>query len=343
MFYLRVDGNQTIASGHVMRCMAIAGQIEKMGESCVFITADEEPKRLIEENGFSVRCLHTSWSDMEGELPTLLTLIKECNIKKLLVDSYFITPRYLEQLKEVVSVFYMDDLNRFLYPVDTLINYGIQYPLYHYEENYKESGTTLLLGCDYIPLREEFQGIKPRLSGKVKNILITTGGTDPFRMEIEIFEKLKEKDCCFYIICGAMNGNYEELHKLEKKYKNVRIYKNVKKMTDIMKACDLAISAGGTTLYELAACGLPTVSFSFTDNPIEGAQEFAKQKIIPYAGDARNGMETCCQTIALSIEELEKDYENRKQISLKMQKLIDGNGAERIAARCVQAEERNED
>ena len=72
-----------------------------------------------------------------------------------------------------------------------------------------------------------------------------------------------------------------------------------------MKKVDVAISAGGTTLYELCACGTPTISYSFADNQLNNVKQFDEDGIIPYAGDVRY------EDISLSIRNNIKKMMNR--------------------------------
>ncbi|NLV76359.1 MAG: UDP-2,4-diacetamido-2,4,6-trideoxy-beta-L-altropyranose hydrolase, partial [Tissierellia bacterium] len=53
------------------------------------------------------------------------------------------------------------------------------------------------------------------------------------------------------------------------KYNNVKFYMNVKNMKNLMINNDLAISAGGNTLYELCACGIPTIAIIIADNQLK--------------------------------------------------------------------------
>ena len=59
MLYIRTDMNSTIASGHVMRCLAIAEAARDLGQDVTFITADEQPLPLIKEKGFPIIILNS--------------------------------------------------------------------------------------------------------------------------------------------------------------------------------------------------------------------------------------------------------------------------------------------
>ena len=41
MIGIRVDANEIVASGHILRCITIAKEIEKHGETVLFFLADE--------------------------------------------------------------------------------------------------------------------------------------------------------------------------------------------------------------------------------------------------------------------------------------------------------------
>lgn len=69
MLYIRTDMNNMIATGHVMRCLAIAEAAKEQGEQVTFLLSDEQAVELIEQRGYQTIVLHTSWYDMESELP----------------------------------------------------------------------------------------------------------------------------------------------------------------------------------------------------------------------------------------------------------------------------------
>lgn len=152
---IRVDVNETVATGHIMRCITIAEQIKKLGGQVLFITADGQAEELLARAGMEHVCLQSRWDHMEEELPVLREVLKLAGIKTLLVDSYQATPAYFEELCPLVKLVCIDDCFEHIFPVDVLINYNAYHIRFPYRETYGGK-TRLLLGTDYVPLREEF-------------------------------------------------------------------------------------------------------------------------------------------------------------------------------------------
>ena len=66
MVYIRVDMNEQIATGHMMRCLSIADALRDLGEQVTFILADEQAINLLKQRGYDAIVLHTQWNDMDG-------------------------------------------------------------------------------------------------------------------------------------------------------------------------------------------------------------------------------------------------------------------------------------
>ncbi|MBE5822993.1 MAG: UDP-2,4-diacetamido-2,4,6-trideoxy-beta-L-altropyranose hydrolase [Butyrivibrio sp.] len=223
MIGIRADANKIIASGHVMRCITIAKELIALGESVTFFVADNEGKSLIDSFGreldrFEVVVLKSSYDHMEEELPVLEKELTARGVRALLVDSYFVTKRYFEELSRICLVAYMDDLGKEPYPVDILINYSGYYETIGYESLYENmSGhnglpTKLLLGLKYAPLRRQFyedelsggkvvQDINtgdfanatPDTDSNALRILLTAGGADIHGMLLSTLEAARDK------------------------------------------------------------------------------------------------------------------------------------------------------
>ena len=335
MIYIRADANRCIGVGHIMRCMSIADAIKKIGEKVCFLVADENGRALVEQRGFSCIVLHTDWRQLEQELPSVKELLKKEGINGILIDSYYVTEKYLSTLQKYRKVIYIDDMNKFLYPCDILINYSVYAEDISYRSSYLH--TKLLLGCQYAPLRREFADIPPkRIRKKGEHILVLTGGSDPYHFALRFVKegierwKRKEERLQFYIICGKYNVDIAELQEIGEQYQEVIIYKHTENLAAIMKDMDIAISAGGSTLYELCACGVPTITYQFADNQEKNVRKFDEIGLMQNSGDIRTP-EYSFGKLLDKIEKLSKDKKERENLSNKMQQMIDGQGARRIA------------
>lgn len=329
MLYIRVDMNRIIATGHIMRCLAIANAAKRLGEDVTFILADGQAVELLEQHGHRTIIMNTQWNDMESELPVLNRLIEKHKIERILIDSYQITEKYLKILSAMVQTYYIDDLNAFLYPVNNIICYANYWEKFKYAERYQKTG--LLLGTKYVPLRQEFcECGKKDISIRVKNLLLLSGGTDKYGIFHQILNRLNlDEYSQINVICGRFDMQYEKLKELESFYGNVKIYRSVVDIEKFMKEADIVISAGGITLYELCAVGTPSISYSIADNQLDNVKKFQDDGIIDYAGDVRK------DDVAGNIERYLQLYNSnqklRQERSKEMQKLVDGKGALRIA------------
>lgn len=362
MVVIRADANSKIGMGHVMRCLSVADALLKRGEEVLFVTADDTPVPLLTKKGIPYRVLHTDYADMEAELHKLWNALSELpqgpgvpeaalpqRNTFILVDSYYVTEKYLAALKKRITTIYMDDIYAFSYPVDMLINYNIYGEEMGYEKDAAFADTKLLLGANYVPLREEFSAgagyvqSRKELSLGVANvtpaeeggILITTGGSDSFNlagqllMEAMKYDALKEKE--YHVVSGSLNPHIGELQALAKKHENIHIHCNVTNMAELMAESEVALSAGGSTLYELCAMGVPVIAFSFAENQERLVQTFVKRGIAQYGGNYRTeGSGMVQQTIA-GLQKLCGDEMLRTEYRRKALQLVDGRGAERIA------------
>ncbi len=108
------------------------------------------------------------------------------------------------------------------------------------------------------------------------------------------------------------------------------LHRDVKHMANLMRRCDLAVSAGGGTLYELCACGVPAISLIVADNQQKQAMELDRLGIIPCAGTWQEGPEVCCAKIHRSMDNL-CSQEIRHRLAHEMRSQVDGYGSDRIA------------
>lgn len=344
---IRVDANKVIAMGHVMRCITIARQLMKKGCRVLFLTADEWARDTISQAGMDQLCLHTRWDWMEEELPRLREILSIAGIKMLLVDSYQATKAYFDGLKDLVRIVRIDDCFEPVCPADILINYNAYHVRFPYEETYRD-GTRLLLGTDYVPLREEFaRGDSAKAAGEEEksekefSVLLASGGGDTQDALMGLLQKVVEEKAfekvTFYVVIGELHPRGEEIELFSMEYEQprIKVYRPCKNVAGLMAKCHAAVSAAGTMLFELSAMGVPTVFFETADNQRYDREYFGEEERMLYAGDIRKDREACLAAICENLKKLMADSALRRRMREALLTVTDGHGAERIAEEIV--------
>ncbi|WP_252255068.1 UDP-2,4-diacetamido-2,4,6-trideoxy-beta-L-altropyranose hydrolase [Clostridium sp. ZBS12] len=207
--------------------------------------------------------------------------VKDIKADCIITDSYDVDEEYFNFLKEKFKISgCLDDENICNYfNVDFLINQN----LYAQDLNYNvNSDTELMLENKYIILRDEFRNLKKKeIKKNIENIMITVGGSDNNNLTEVIIKSLaKVKTVNLHIVVGSAFKYIESLKKYESS--NVKLCFN-SNMAKIMKECDLAVASCGTTLYELAAMGIPTVGLVVAENQTLAAETMDAKGIIKYS------------------------------------------------------------
>lgn len=343
---IRVDANKKIAMGHLRRCHTIAKELKKYGIKVIMLFSDSESLDLlkkIDSEGIvdSTIVLGVDYKDLLQETGRLQSIVNETGANLILIDSYYINEEYVkcvsnlksEDSKKILTAS-LDGLLRLKYSCDIVINTDLGSEL---SKDIQINAKHKLLGTEYAILREQFSNVNYKIRNKCSNVFISTGGTDPYDTRYKLLKTFlcdsKKKELTYHVVSGAADNSQELLEIAQNG--NVKLYSNISNVADIMAECDLAISAGGTTLYELCAVGIPGISFSLADNQLEQVKAFDKRGLITYAGDVRGELEDdTYRAISEYMDRFLNNFEYRKSISEKMKTLVDANGAKKIA-KCI--------
>lgn len=339
MVYFRTDANKVVATGHVMRCITIADEIIKLGNKVCFIISDNESLKLIEERGFKYIITNSCWNDVDPqkESKILNKHLKHDDI--IVVDSYYLNNDYIKCMKKFCHVAAFDDMFEERKDADIIINYNMFYKKFDYKTRYSGSGSRLLLGEKYVPLRRQFRNINPIVSAKEDNghptVLVMCGGCDNRNIICDCIGFIRKTNISLFsnIEWKIVIGNYytyiEQINNLKKENKNVEVLQNIKNMAELMKKCDLCISAASTVLYECCAMLLPTLFFVSAEDQRYDAEVFAEMMI--YCGEYIKKDSAVKEKLLYELDNLIHNIEKQKIMKTKMKNVIDAKGAERIA------------
>ena len=334
---LRADANTQMGTGHLMRCLALGQAWQEQGNVAHFALATEIPTletRLTSE-GIITHCLAVkAGSDADAIQTTKLA--HHIGARWVVVDGYQFNAGYQQAIKQAqLRLLFLDDYGHAEhYYADLVLNQNISADEAFYYN--REPYTRLLLGRRYTLLRREFwayRGWQRTIPVVARRVLVTMGGSDPNNVTLRIIRALEQatvKRLEAIVVVGAHNPHIETL-RTAVQFSRIRIQlqQNSTHMPELMAWADVAISAGGSTCWELAFMGLPSLVGVIADNQLGIALGLARQNVAQNLGwfEAINE-----DYISEALISLVNDYARRVRTSEAGHRLVDGKGGQRIGA-----------
>ncbi len=319
----RADAGDDIGLGHVMRCLALAGALGKMGAESVFLGREYLPavRETIERRG------HRTLAAEPGEREPHATLrrMRETSTDVVVVDLYGITEAYLSALREQgVVLVSLDDCNLMPFPSHLVVNPN----RFALDMEYRSStgDTQFLLGPSYCLLREEFAEARDtprRIAPHGRRLLVSMGGSDLGGLTAKVVRAVAPLELETVVIQGAAAQEPLALD-----WPNVRVVLSPPNMAEWMLWADAAVTCGGGTIYELAAMGTPGVVLALGPDQQRNAAAMEAEGTLTSLGLGSNASEGM---VADAVAALMEDLQRRQAMSRRGQEVVDGKGAERVA------------
>lgn len=308
MYYkiaILTEYKESIGYGHVVRTSAILETLVNKNLKVDFIV----DSKLEINIGLNYPIKYRNWLQ--------IGIDSEYDI--LIVDTYSIQDEIWDNLKNYSKIIsYMDDGNVSVTLTNiVLIKTAI--------EAKKEKNKIQLIGTKFFPIRESLRNVSKHNSSE---IFVMFGGTDIRALSIKLLPLFCNSQNLKFNIVTANENIYKEL-KL-KKTNNINIYfsPNWNELALLMASAKLAISSGGTILYELAYFNIPTIPIEVIDNQKLGLEEFKK---IGFINEYfKYNEEYLLEKINNKLIDSIKNYEKYILMAGNGQRIVDGEGSERI-------------
>ena len=331
---IRVDAHRLIALGHLKRCLALAEGLRRLSVDVLFVSMHEASVQTILGNsGFDHELISEEMNSV-GDREHTLSLIRAYNASLIIADSYRIDPEYTRFFMEKgIQVVYIDDLARVDIECHVVVNGLMDAVKIPYGDV-----PVKLLGNDFLILGREYWKPPTPGNGAVRNILITMGGIDHYDLSTRALKILEshESEFSISVVIGAYYENRDEIEmQMKVMSKQVDLHFNPASLFPLMNKCDLAISAGGFTLYELVTMGKPAIGISVWENQAGNVKTLGDRDIIEpvfYVGNGAFDHEF--KTAVLSLIDNE---ERRSELSINGRRSFDGKGAIRVAKHIVES------
>lgn len=336
---IRVNASKEAALGHLKRCLSLAYKMRENGIYVIFLVLkDDFTQRLLKELDFEYEVIDSAINS-EDDCRALLDVAQGRNTGIVVIDSYEIDAEYRRRLMSrglfVVSI---DDTAGRDIPSYVIINSNLNAE----RIGYADSCTNMYLGIRYLILGPDFWDIDElRNTDDFKNVLITMGGIDHYDLTSKILCILEKIDAEFEItaIIGPYYENKDPIRRqADRLKKRIDLVESPRSLFPYMNKCSLALSAGGQTLYELAALGRPTIGIALWKNQAGNVRELSAVgaiKGIIYSDDTNFD-----ENLAEATARLIFNKDERKNLSQKASSIVDGKGAERTTAAILKAYEK---
>lgn len=283
--FIRADGGVSIGLGHIMRMIVLAkelAQLSKVFFICRNSNLNKEKFQsgieVIKKNGFGVLEISE-----ENVIEDIIKVQKKYKAQLIITDSYEVDEEYFNSLKPYFKYTgYVDDINKLKMNVDFIINQNFKAEYMDYSKTIN-SNTKLFLGSQYCMLREEFRSNTLNFNKRenVEGVLVTLGGMDKDYNTLKILKQIEGCKINIHVVVGVAFDKTlnDELVNASNRASNIFLHKNPN-MSELMNKCYIAISACGSTLYELCAMKVPTMGIVIADNQKRLGKQMCEEGVI---------------------------------------------------------------
>lgn len=318
--FILTEGGKDIGLGHITRCTSIYQAFEEVDiQPQLIVNSNETVQDLLKDKNCKV-------FDWLNDSKSLFATVENADI--VFIDSYMADYDLYEKISNIVKkAVYFDDEIRINYPKGFVLNGAIGAEQMPYP---KKKGITYLLGYQYAPLRREFWDVPAKsIRDNIETAMITFGGADMhnltpkvLKLLIDAYPKLLKK-----VIVAKCFKNIAEIERLKDNNTELIYYPDTAEMKKVMLESDIAISACGQTLYELARVGIPTIGICVAANQLQNIEGWQKLGLLEYIGWYSD--ENLEQRLKSSLRYL-ANKRIRMHISEIRKEVIDGQGHKRI-------------
>ena len=175
-----------------------------------------------------------------------------------------------------------------------------------------------MMSPEYHPLRKVFWDIPQKIiNSKIEKILVTFGGADITNETPGILKFLTSKYPSLekHIIIGKSFSNVEMIQDVSDEKTYLFFEPDSKTIINEMLECDMAITASGQTIYELARIGITTFGKQIADNQYKNYISWREKGFL----------------LGYDLLETIPGEEKRKELCGIGRSIVDGRGALRIA------------
>lgn len=322
---LRADASPVQGTGHVMRCLTLAEALRKKGHDAVLMT---------NQSGVSWLEQKISEADIKvvrvppGHIDQLL--IKSFSPDWVVTDSYEIPASEISQLNESIATLAIIDGDDRGIIAKAYLDHNLGAELAMWPDNVRGK---LIAGSQYVLIRDAVLEQLPNTENNRKEILhivAVMGGSDPTGSIVEITRVLSKIEEPFTATVVVGDEWKERVSSLLSHNKNIEYISPTTELPTHLGAADIAISAAGTSAWELCTLAKPSLLIAVVDNQIISLNKLIDGGLILGIDATGSDGEHFADAVHLNVSRLIRDQQLRRELSARCREVFDGQGKFRV-------------
>jgi UDP-2,4-diacetamido-2,4,6-trideoxy-beta-L-altropyranose hydrolase len=325
---LRADASGLIGVGHVMRSLALGEALLDADFDVVLASVDLPAGMRKEAHKCGITVVDLQ-CDAFGSDDALATL--SLNGAVLVIDGYKFERKFFGELENRAANFVVidDNVETNAHAPSVVINQNPHATAEMY--SHLSGKPQLLLGLQYALLRREVrEATKQSINPIARKVFVAMGGSDFLQLTSPIVDGLKDLDIEICVAIGPTNSQRQQIEAIVKLIPQARVIRQADYIRELASS-SLAILAAGSSLWEAAALGVPSIGLIVADNQSGAAQAFLNKGLLDVI-DCREGVqfEQITESVVVNLTHAQKNLEHLavigEGVDLVAHKLIIGQG-----------------
>lgn len=261
---------------------------------------------------------------------------KQTDFQAVVVDHYGLDYKWELKVGEIFeNIMVLDDLANREHQCKILVDQSIGRTAACYQTLVPED-CNLLLGPTFALLRDEFLRTSNCTKKKKFEILLNFGGADKDNYTAHVLSMIdaisNEDQYSIKIIIGKDYPFKKELIKKVKNSKNnIQLVENPENIAKEISECMISIGAGGVSLLERSALGIPSILYSIVENQVHICREYVNRDLGFWV---HRDEATEKKKLKSAISTLLADQNLLNKSKLNMQ-FVDGGGVNRVVLNLI--------
>ena len=321
---IRCDAGARTGVGHLVRCVALAEELVARGAGVRFLS--DLGGVAWAEAQLSQRGL--PWHPPPFDPVGLVAAIERLEIDALVIDSYTLPPQHSVAVRKagrrVLAIVDGDFRGQ---TADIYVDQNL-------DAHIEVDDAIGLAGLDYALLRSSVRSLRPLAprvhgSGRTPKVVAFFGGTDAYRAAPQAAALLSRTGVPFdATIIGANEELRDELSAITAgPGQSFEIIPPTDDLPKLLAGADLAVSASGTSTWELLCLGLPAALVWVVDNQILGYERTMARGYAAELGQLGHFGDDAVTTLRTLLTEPGR----RTALAARAWAAVDGRGVERVA------------